>query len=65
MSSLRNEKRFTYLEDALGPVAKEVAEGTPSYSVKFEGPQINIGLGTGKALDIFNNNIIEYNLIRR
>ena len=33
---------------------------------KFNNPQINIQLGQegGKALEIFNNNIIEYKIIR-
>lgn len=30
---------------------------------KGEGTQINIGLGKGSALDIFNNNIIDFRVI--
>lgn len=36
---------------------------TNSALFKGEGGQINIGLGKGTGLDIFNNNIVEYKVV--
>ena len=44
-----------------------VFEGWNANSAYFKGErgQVNIGLGQGKALDIFNNNIQGYKVIRQ
>ena len=42
-----------------------VSKGWTSNNALFkgEGDQFNIGLGKGKALDIFNSNIVEYKVV--
>ncbi|WP_044239553.1 hypothetical protein [Gimesia maris] len=45
---------------------EEVSSGWAAKNAFFkgEGGQVNIGLGQGKALEIFNNNIIKHDVIR-
>jgi RHS repeat-associated protein len=51
----------------LYPRMPTVGSGWPTKSAYFktEGPQINIGLGRGAALEAFNDNIVSFNVIRQ
>lgn len=60
---VRDTSKLTLKEYSDLPLVYKGWSSTNSY-FKKEGNQINIGLGNGRALDIFNENVLQYKAVR-